>query len=146
MRVQAVKEYLEVLGLAINHHPKSVIARQSAPLGDLLLRLFDLRRMQSSPPKGDSYSAGEIEEVEDGANEVAIAMIYKLNDATFRPMFSRMLEWTSLVGSNQDKETDMKAFLQRQTTWYRFLLKFFDTLKVYLQCRLYSRIKLIPRL
>lgn len=130
MRVQAVKEYLEILGLAIDNYPKSIIVKQSATLGDLLLRLFDLRRTQLSPPREDSYSADEIEEVEDGVNESAIAMVYKLNDATFKPLFSRILEWTRLSDLNQDKETDTKAVLHRQATWYKFLLKFFDTLKV----------------
>lgn len=131
MRKQAVKEYLEILGLAIDNSPKSMIVKQAATLRDLLLRLFDLRRIQLTPPTEDSYSADEIEEVEDGINESAIAIVYKLNDATFRPLFSRILEWTSLSDLKQDKDTATKAILHRQTTWYRFLLKFFDTLKVF---------------
>lgn len=131
MRKQAVKEYLEILGLAIDNSPKSMIVKQAATLRDLLLRLFDLRRIQLTPPTEDSYSADEIEEVEDGINESAIAIVYKLNDATFRPLFSRILEWTSLSDLKQDKDTATKATLHRQATWYRFLLKFFDTLKVF---------------
>lgn len=131
MRKQAVKEYLEILGLAIDNSPKSMIVKQAATLRDLLLRLFDLRRIQLTPPTEDSYSADEIEEVEDGINESAIAIVYKLNDATFRPLFSRILEWTSLSDLKQDKDTATKAILHRQATWYRFLLKFFDTLKVF---------------
>jgi len=130
MRMQAVRDYLEILRLAIDHYPKSVIVKQSKTLGDLLLGVFDLRRIQLSPPTENSYTADEVEEVEDGVNESAIAMVYKLNDATFRPLFSRMSEWTRLSDLNSDKETDAKAILHRQATWYRFLLKFFDTLKV----------------
>ncbi len=103
-----------------------MIVQHSETLGGLFLRMFDLRRIQLSPITGYNYDMAEIEVVEEAINESAIAMIYKLNDTTFRPMFSRMLEWTTLPTSKDD----MKATIHRQTTWYTFLLNFFGTLKV----------------
>ena len=88
--------------------------------------MFDLRHIQLSPPTEDSYSAQEIDEVEAAINEAAIAMIYKLNDATFRPLFIRISDWTNSTLSKKDG----KSRLHRQTTWYSFLLQFFQTLKV----------------
>lgn len=82
--------------------------------------------MQLSPLTGYSYDMGEVEVVEDAVDESAISMVYKLNDTTFRPMFLRMLEWTTFPTSKKD----MKATICRQTTWYTFLLKFFGSLKV----------------
>lgn len=124
--MQAVKEHLEILRLTIDRQPKSMIVQHSETLGGLFLRIFDLRRIQLSPLTGCSYDMGEIQVVEDAVNETAISMVYKLNDATFRPMFSRMLEWTTCPTSKKD----MKAMIHRQTSWYTFLLKFFGTLKV----------------
>ena len=112
--------------LAIDRYPKSMIVQHSETLGGLFLKMFDLRRIQLSPLIGYSYDIAEIGVVEDTINESAISMIYKLNDTTFRPMFSRMLEWTTFLTSKKD----MKATIHRQTTWYTFLLKFFGTLKV----------------
>lgn len=86
---------------------------------------FDFRRLQLSPPTDDSYTVAEIEEVEEAVNESAIVMVYKLNDATFRPLFIQMSEWAN--GTNLKKD---KGLVHRQTTWYTFLLKFFDALKV----------------
>jgi len=123
--VQAVKEYLDILRLAIDRQPKSMIIKQRETLGDLLLHVFDLRRIQNSPPTEDSYDLSEIDEVEDAVNDCAIAMVYKLNDATFRPLFLRILEWATTPTTKGDKGT-----LHRQTTWFAFLLKFFDMLKV----------------
>ncbi|KAL6720436.1 snoRNA-binding rRNA-processing protein utp10 [Lecanora helva] len=120
----AVSEYVSILRLGIDRHPKSIIVKQSENLGDLLMRMLDLRRIQLSPPTEDSYSIDEIEEVESAVNDVAVAMIYKLNDATFRPLFSRILEW-----STHTESSDKSAKLHRQTSWYRFLYKFFNTLK-----------------
>lgn len=122
---QAVKEYVDILHLGIDRHAKSVVMKHSDTLGDLFERMFDLRRIQFSPPTEDSYTDDEIEEVEEAVNDAAIAMIYKLNDATFRPLFSKMLEWSSFSESS-----DNNARVHRQTTWYKFLFKFFDTLKV----------------
>lgn len=59
-------------------------------------------------------------------NEVAIKMIYQLNDATFRPVFVKLLDWATATSSKKDS----KAKLYRQTTWYSFLHSFFETLKV----------------
>ncbi len=123
---QAIREHLEILRLTIDRQPKSSIAKHSETLCDLFLKMFDLRRIQLSPLTGYSYNIAEIGLVEDIVNDTAISMVYKLNDTTFRPMFSRMLTWTTFPTSKQD----MKATIYRQTTWYRFLLKFFGALKV----------------
>lgn len=89
--------------------------------------------MQLSRPIGDTYTVDKIEEVEDGVNDFAIAMVYKLNDAAFRPLFSRMLEWTTLSDLNHGLKTGKEAIMHRQASWYKFLLRFFDTLKVNLR-------------
>lgn len=119
-------EHLEILSLTIEKHPKSVIVKNSSSLTGLFLRYFDLRRIQCSPRTEDSYEEDEIEVVEDAVNEVAIKMIYKLNDASFRPMFVKFLDWATATPSKKDSE----ARLHRQTSWYLFLHSFFDTLKV----------------
>ena len=103
-----------------------MIVKYSETLGGLFLKMFDLRHIQLSPPTEDSYSAKEIDEVEAEVNEAVIAMIYKLNDATFRPLFVRISDWTNAAMSKKDGESR----LHRQTTWYAFLLQFFQTLKV----------------
>lgn len=121
----AVKEHLEILRLTIDRQPKLVILRHSETLVGLFLKMFDLRRIQLSPLTAYSYDMVEIGMVEDAVNESAICMVYKLNDTTFRPMFSRMLEWTTFPTSNKD----IKATIHRKTTWYTFLLRFFGTLK-----------------
>lgn len=129
-------EHLEILSLAIEKHPKLVIAKNSSSLTGLFLRYFDLRRIQCSPRTEDSYEEDEIEVVEDAVNEVAIKMIYKLSDASFRPLFVKALDWATATPSKKDS----LARLHRQTTWYSFLHSFFDTLKVccyqwgYLSC------------
>ena len=130
---QAVKEHVEMLRLAIDRQPKSIIAQHSETLCDLLLQMFDFRRIQLSPLADYHLDLAEIGLVEDIVNETAISMTYKLNDATFRPVFSRMLEWTVFPISK-----DMKARIHRQITWYTFLLRFFGTFKVCSQIRLKS--------
>lgn len=112
--------------IIIDRQPKSTIVQHLETLGGLFLKMFDLRRIQLSPLTDYSYGMAEIEVVEDAVNESAISMVYKLNDTMFRPMFSRMLEWTTFPTSKKD----VKATSHRQTTWYTFLLKLFGTLKV----------------
>ena len=119
----AVKEHLLVLRLSISHQPKTIILKYSSDLVTLFLKCFDLRRIQFSPKTEDSYEEDEVEEVEAAVNETVIAMIYRLNDAHFRPLFLQMMEWATPLRDN-------KSGNQRRLTWWMFLRRFFDTLKV----------------
>jgi len=56
---------------------------------------------------------------------VALRMIYKLNDAAFRPVFAQLMEWSI---SDLPKEDRLGRIL-RQQSLYAFLLAFFDNLK-----------------
>ena len=122
---QAVKEHVEILRLTIDRQPKSIISKHSETLCDLLLQMFDFRRIRLSPPRDYHLDLAEIGLIEDIVNKTAISMTNKLNDATFRPVFLRMLEWTVFPISK-----DMEARIHRQITWYTFLLRFFGTFKV----------------
>lgn len=72
------------------------------------------------------YEPRDIEEVEDTINEVAIKMIYKLNDTTFRPLFVKLTEWATTGLPKKDA----LGRIMRLTTFYKFLQTFFGTLKV----------------
>ena len=115
-----------MVNIALEHQPNRAITEQSHVLADLLLEVFDLRRIQLSPRTEESYEDEEIDMVEKAANQVAIKIIYKLNDNTFRPIFNRMLEWSTMRLSQKGK----KQNLYRQITLFKFFHTFFDTLKV----------------
>lgn len=111
--------------MAIESRPKSAIAKQSGPLTNLFLKVFDLRRIQFSPRTDDSYEDDEVEEVEVAASDTMVAMIYKINDTVFRPIFIRFLEWSTSATLKKDP----KSKIYRQTSLWKFLLNFFGTLK-----------------
>ena len=119
----AAKEHLQVLRLSISHQPKTVVSKHSSTLVNVFIKALDLRRIQFSPRTEDSYEQSEVEDVEDAINGTAIAMIYKLNDTTFRPLYLRMMAWATAL-------KDGKKGVQRRITWWTFLGKFFGTLKV----------------
>ncbi|KAL9098346.1 MAG: hypothetical protein Q9163_005981 [Psora crenata] len=122
----AVKEHLDILRLLIEQQPKSTIVKHSGALGDFFLKAFDLRRTQSLSQVHGVYGDDGIAEAEGAINVCAIAMVYKLNDSTFRPFFTRAMDWATI---SLDKE-DLKFRNLRRTTWYTFLSLFFSTLKV----------------
>jgi len=67
-----------------------------------------------------------IAEIETQVNEVAIKMIYKFNDATFRPILSNLVEWAS---ASLPKKDEVGRNLRLQSI-YGFMAVFFDNLKV----------------
>ncbi|OAX85330.1 hypothetical protein ACJ72_00295 [Emergomyces africanus] len=117
---QAISELLEVTSLAIEKHPKSSTVKNVSILAKLLEKAFDIRRTQLN-----SYGEGDVNDIERQVNDMAIKMIYKLNDTVFRPFFVQLTEWATAglpksVGSGR---------LLRLTTFYKFLGTFFGTLK-----------------
>ncbi|KAL8737733.1 MAG: hypothetical protein Q9181_001390 [Wetmoreana brouardii] len=118
---EALKEQLKVFEALIGRLSKSDVCRHSEAFAGLLAMAFDLRRIQFCPRTEESYEDSEVEEVEDVSNNVAMSMIYKVNDKIFRPIFAQLVEWASSPSA--------KAKIQRQTTLYNFLMHFFDGLK-----------------
>lgn len=64
-------------------------------------------------------------EIEGEVNEVAIKMIYKFNDSTFRPIFANLVEWAA---SKLPKRDIIGRVLRLQSV-YGFMAVFFDDLK-----------------
>jgi U3 small nucleolar RNA-associated protein 10 len=118
---QALREYLEVLGVVIEKHPKSTITKNSTLLSAIFLKAFDLRRQRASSDAG----LEDIDDIEDIINAIAIQMIYKFNDSTFRPIFANVMEWASSGLPRKDSQGRM---LRLQSV-YSFLAAFFGNLK-----------------
>ncbi|KAJ3496137.1 hypothetical protein NLG97_g2880 [Lecanicillium saksenae] len=125
MTRQALIEFINILGLTIESHSKAVVAKNSGIISNLLLKAFDLRRRILSTGEGGEKVLRQISELEAAVYEKAMKMIYKLNDAAFRPVFQQFVEWP---GSNVPKSDSTGRALQ-QLAVYGFLQTFFDNLK-----------------
>ncbi|OJD16592.1 hypothetical protein AJ78_03232 [Emergomyces pasteurianus Ep9510] len=122
---QAVGELLEVTSLSIEKHPKSSTVRNISTLAKLLEKAFDIRRTQFSQPTKSTYGEDDVNDIERQVNDMAIKMIYKLNDTVFRPLFVQITEWATAGLPNSGGS----GRLLRLTTFYKFLGTFFGTLK-----------------
>ncbi|KAL1988316.1 hypothetical protein VTN96DRAFT_9999 [Rasamsonia emersonii] len=120
----AVREALDVISLAIEKHPKSSTVKNVGILSNFFRKAFDLRREQMSADESE-YAESELEEIENIVSEVAIKMIYKLNDTTFRPIFIEFVEWAT----NGLPKKEALGRTRRLTSFYKFLQSFFGTLK-----------------
>ena len=114
-------EYLGVLSTAIDKHPKSLVTKYSPMLSKIFQNAFDLRRQWALAPK-DTFNANSMTRVEGLVNEVAIKMIYKFNDSTFRPIFSSLVEWASSTKKDYERTLRLQSI-------YGFMAIFFDDLK-----------------
>lgn len=120
--MQAIDEYVSVLGMGIDKHTKASIGKNVSALSAIFLDAFDLRRLEHA---NGHTNVTRLSRVEDAINEVALKMVYKLNDAAFRPVFSHLIEWSSSGLPRSDK----LGTTLRQQSVYGFLYKFFDNLK-----------------
>ncbi|KAH6681984.1 hypothetical protein B0J14DRAFT_501884 [Halenospora varia] len=119
----SLHEYVNVLSTAIDKHPKSVVTKYSSILARIFQNGFDLRRTKSE--ENDNFSPDDILALEAELYAVAIKMIYKFNDATFRPIFANLVEWASTSLPKKDK-TGRTLRLQ---SLYGFMAVFFGDLK-----------------
>ncbi|KAL3458615.1 hypothetical protein BJX64DRAFT_220279 [Aspergillus heterothallicus] len=120
----ATREVLEAVNLSIEKHPKSATMKNLAALSSILFRAFDLRREQAVLAAKSIFVVSDLEVIEDLFNDVMIKMIYKLNDTTFRPIFTKLVAWATSL-----PKKDTQGTLARLTTFYRFLQVFFGTLQ-----------------
>ncbi|KAL8963488.1 MAG: hypothetical protein Q9193_000251 [Seirophora villosa] len=118
---EALKEQLLVLENVLGQLSKSSIGRQIPAFTRLLVKAFDLRRIQFCSRTEDSYEEKEVEEVEEASNVAAMALVVKVNDKIFRPVFAQLVEWAATSSA--------KARTHRQTTIYSFFLRFFEQFK-----------------
>lgn len=123
---QATMDYLDILGLAIDKHSKSDISKNVSSLQNIFLSALDLRRVDHGRGEVSKNSARNIARIEDTVNAVALRMIYKLNDAAFRPIFSSLMDWS--VGPDL-AQSDAVGRNLRLLGVFSFLLSFFDSLK-----------------
>jgi U3 small nucleolar RNA-associated protein 10 len=121
--MQALQEYVEILKDAVEKQPKSVVTKYSDILANILKKALDLRRQQAIRENG--FEVEVVVELEEQLNDVAMKMIHKLNDATFRPIFANLVEWAS---SSLPKKDILGRTLRLQSL-YGFMAIFFDGLK-----------------
>ncbi|KAF4545397.1 Ssu processome component [Lasiodiplodia theobromae] len=124
----APKEHLSMLHTALETRPKSVVGKSAQTLFSFFLKAFDLRRTQlqsTSDDAEESETLSEINELEEQINAVALTMVMKLNDASFRPFFVRLVEWAA--SALPKKEARGRTL--RATSLFVFLGAFFDKLR-----------------
>ncbi|KAJ4376771.1 snoRNA-binding rRNA-processing protein utp10 [Didymella sp. IMI 355093] len=111
-------EHLELLRSTIDVQTKAKLIKSSSTLFNLILSSFNLRTAVSSQKEAE-YDDEEVEQLENTLVESALAMVLKLNDATFRPFFVQLVDQEGPVGAKPE----------RAITFYRFLAAFFDKFK-----------------
>lgn len=113
----ATVQHLQVLEAAVQHHKKSVVIKHGQALFGVLLKAFDLRR--THPDEEDS------DEVFNLVDKIALDVVMKLNDATFRPFFIRLVEWTT----SELPKSDYHGRVNRAVSLYSFANLLFEQLK-----------------
>lgn len=121
---KAVAEYVNILGMAIDKHSKTNITKSATLLAGIFMKAFDLRRQKYHASAAPAV-LDEIAQIESSVNERALKMIFKLNDASFRPVFGQFIEWANSGLAKSDKT----GKVLRQYSVYGFLGHFFESLK-----------------
>jgi len=130
---KATLEYVNLLRLAVENHSKSTINRDTRTLCDVFFDIFDLRRLRYEDHLSELYSDAQMDFLEESAIETFLALILKINDAVFRPVLMRLIEWSTAALPKQDG----LGKTLRSTTLYNFLGALSDRLKVGFNCRCY---------
>ncbi|KAI8157864.1 U3 small nucleolar RNA-associated protein 10 [Colletotrichum sp. SAR 10_70] len=120
----ATDEWVDIFSVIVESHTKSVVTKNVTTLSTILLSALDLRRREQATGKLTSATSQRVANIEASINDVALSIIYKLNDAAFRPIFAQMVEW-----STQLPKQDITGRVLRRFSVYGFFLRFFESLK-----------------
>ncbi|GAB7353970.1 hypothetical protein MBLNU459_g4567t1 [Dothideomycetes sp. NU459] len=120
---QACSEMLRILQQVITTQPKAVLIKHASVLFSIVLKSFDLRRRLAQLPV--SLSDEEVNTIEAQRDSLTLDAVMRLNDATFRPFFTRLVEWATEGLPKKDES----GRIHRLTSLYGFLAKFFESLK-----------------
>ncbi|KAK3703012.1 snoRNA-binding rRNA-processing protein utp10 [Vermiconidia calcicola] len=116
--------HLEMLETGIRYHTKAVVTRNAPTLFAILLKAFGLRLLYSRDEAPDAETAerfaSENEQLFEFVNTIALDLVLKLNDATFRPFFMRLVD--------QVQNTSPGDTL-RAISLFSFAATFFEQLK-----------------
>jgi U3 small nucleolar RNA-associated protein 10 len=115
---EASSEHLELLRSTVDTQTKGKLIKASSTLFSLLLQLFKLRQAIETQEE-QTFDDDEVEQLDSTLDESALAMVLKLNDATFRPFFVQLV----------DQEGPIASKPEYAITFYRFLAAFFDKFK-----------------
>ncbi|KAF2497168.1 hypothetical protein BU16DRAFT_508085 [Lophium mytilinum] len=124
---EALREHLNALLLAVRSRPNSAILKNTQTLFTIFLTALDTRRTLNTSPTEDDDDDTDVEHLDSIVQDAAIEMTTKLNDMTFRPFFSRLVEWAS----KGLPKKDIEGRALRSISLYSFLERFFDKFKSY---------------
>lgn len=115
----ATSEHLELLRSTVDAQTKPKLIKSSSTLFSLLLQLFKLRQATAAQTVQE-YATDDLDQLDATLTESTLAMVLKLNDATFRPFFVQLVDQEGPTSSTNPTEA---------ITFYRFLAAFFDKFK-----------------
>ena len=115
---EATQRHLKMFRAAIQHHSKATVTKNAQAVFTVLLKAFDLRR-------GTVEEEDDLSGVFSLVDKIALDATLKLNDATFRPFFIRLIEWATTALPKKDSS----GRVLRTTSLYSFAHLFFEQLK-----------------
>ena len=113
-----------MLHKVITNQSKATLIKQAPTLFSILTKTFDIRRQMSQQTVETSDS--ELSSLEQQQNALTLDAVMKLNDAVFRPFFVRLTQWATEGLPKKDSQ----GRVLRLTSFYGFLARFFEALKV----------------
>lgn len=115
----AIDLFLRQLDIVVEQSAKKDIAAKSSPLITLLLRCFGVRAL-------GRFNPNEINHIESRVVSSGVAIVLKLNDKVFRPLFVRMARWAF---ESESAGVASMAEPLRHVVFLKFMVKLLGDLK-----------------
>ena len=90
----SLSAHLQILTASLQQAPASSVAANADSLFGMLLRALDARQRLSSPNTAP-LPAESMPSIEAGSLAALLALVLKLSEARFKPLFLRMLDWAA---------------------------------------------------
>ncbi|KAG0145330.1 hypothetical protein CROQUDRAFT_45903 [Cronartium quercuum f. sp. fusiforme G11] len=116
---------LDLLMRAIKHAKVPIAIKESKPIFNFLLLVFDLRRSHAKAFPGPSLA-----NIETVASSVFLSLVLKLNDTTLKPLLLRLIDWAAMDGLEDTANSQIHStVLQKSIPMYRVFATFLEQLQ-----------------
>ena len=113
---------IKMLSLMVSLFDKTSVAAYYTKVFELCLAGFDIRR---NPPS----CLPSIVDVETSIISLFSALVMKLNEKTFKPLFVRILEWAETEVDNGTGENENNRNVPRNIVFYRVVCQLAEKLR-----------------
>ena len=126
--MQMFSKIMSLVAKAVDVRPKTEVNRNLRVLFDFFAEVLEVRVLTADKTHYSSYSQGSLDSLEATILDATMTLVFKVNDAVFKPFVARLVERIAAPYASSSPNTDVQTL--RSITLFNFFNLLSEKLKV----------------